>query len=298
MGNKKKPNLAGIQEFGAAAYVKDLSAGKLDTRAKKGRFVGYDSESKGYQIYWPEKKSISVEHNIVFNQEDTDTSDDTTIISGEAQSEGEKEKIIQAPQNETTNVEPENRQPEDQRSTDKQPEPHPDQDFSNSVPLPSSNEPDPEPHKDDEPPNQQYGRGQRARPQKGHYKAMNEGLVAAIAPFVEEIVDDDEPTETIDEVPEEPNDYIDDQDDDAFDLPPDIALAGHYATDPSTLDEALRGPDAKEWQKALEYEISQLEKLGTWVVVDLPEGQTAIPCSEITRVKRGLMERSKVTESG
>ena len=28
---QKKPNLAGIQEFGAAAYVKDLKAGKLDT---------------------------------------------------------------------------------------------------------------------------------------------------------------------------------------------------------------------------------------------------------------------------
>jgi hypothetical protein len=28
--NKRKPNLSGIQEFGAAAYVKDLKAGKLD----------------------------------------------------------------------------------------------------------------------------------------------------------------------------------------------------------------------------------------------------------------------------
>ena len=27
----KKPNLTGIQEFGVAAYVKDLSAGKLDS---------------------------------------------------------------------------------------------------------------------------------------------------------------------------------------------------------------------------------------------------------------------------
>ena len=28
--HKKKPNLAGIQELGATAYVKDLKAGKLD----------------------------------------------------------------------------------------------------------------------------------------------------------------------------------------------------------------------------------------------------------------------------
>jgi hypothetical protein len=61
MGHKKKPHLAGIQKFGAAAYVKDLTAGKLNARAKKGRFIGYDSKSKGYRIYWPEKRSITVE---------------------------------------------------------------------------------------------------------------------------------------------------------------------------------------------------------------------------------------------
>ena len=56
---------------------------------------------------------------------------------------------------------------------------------------------------------------------------------------------------------------------------------------PKTLDEALRGPNAKEWQEALEYKIGQLEKLKTWVVEDLPQGHTAIPCSEVIKVKRG-----------
>ena len=37
---QKKLNLTGIQEFGATAYMKDLKAGKLDARAKKGQFVG------------------------------------------------------------------------------------------------------------------------------------------------------------------------------------------------------------------------------------------------------------------
>ena len=54
MQHKKKPHLAGIQEFGVAAYIKDLKAGKLDACTKVGRFVGYNSESKGYQIYWPQ----------------------------------------------------------------------------------------------------------------------------------------------------------------------------------------------------------------------------------------------------
>ena len=79
MGHKKKPNLAGIQEFGAAMCVKDLMARKLDFRAKKGQFVGYDSESKGYKIYWPDKRLITIEHNVVFNQDDVNNSEDIMV---------------------------------------------------------------------------------------------------------------------------------------------------------------------------------------------------------------------------
>ena len=48
----------------------------------------------------------------------------------------------------------------------------------------------------------------------------------------------------------------------------------------------IRGPDAKHWQEALNYEIGQLEKLETWDVIDLPKGHTAMPCSEVIKVKR------------
>jgi hypothetical protein len=39
-------------------------AGKLDARAKVGRFVGYDSESKGFRIYWPGKRTVTVERDM------------------------------------------------------------------------------------------------------------------------------------------------------------------------------------------------------------------------------------------
>ena len=48
MRHGKKPYLTNIQEFGTAAYMKDLDAGKLDLKVRVGRFMGYDSESKGY----------------------------------------------------------------------------------------------------------------------------------------------------------------------------------------------------------------------------------------------------------
>ena len=48
MTTRRQPNLAGIQRFGATAYVKLENARKLDKRASKGHFIGYDSELKGY----------------------------------------------------------------------------------------------------------------------------------------------------------------------------------------------------------------------------------------------------------
>ena len=106
MLNKKVPNLAGIQEFGATAYVKDLKAGKLDAHAKVGCFVEYDSESKGFRIYWPGERSVSVEQNIIFNKNDVWNEDGVVPVPGPL-SEGEKkaEKVIQYPKNSDDNAE-------------------------------------------------------------------------------------------------------------------------------------------------------------------------------------------------
>ena len=78
---------------------------------------------------------------------------------------------------------------------------------------------------------------------------MNEGLVAAVTAIVEEPPEDDEdkhqpPVDTLVE-PKYP--------DDDYELPPVIALMGYTHLDLKTLDKALHGPNAKEWQEALEY---------------------------------------------
>ena len=95
MQNKNKPYLGGIQEFGVAAYVKDLKARKLYARAQVSRFVRYDSESNGYRIYWPEKFSVTVERNVVFNKNDVQTPESYAVIQGDVLAEGQRDKIIQ-----------------------------------------------------------------------------------------------------------------------------------------------------------------------------------------------------------
>ena len=112
------------------------------------------------------------------------------IIYGEVLSEGEKKKVIQNPQNNTTNIDqPVTEDSEDQQAPEKESEPHWSPKSTNSVHFPMSeelqNDPDPEPQDTSQPSNQQYGRGQQARPEKGHYKAMNKGLVAAITAIVQ-----------------------------------------------------------------------------------------------------------------
>ena len=106
MKHKKVPHLGNIHEFGTVVYVKDLKAGKLDACAKLGQFIGYNSESKGFHIYWPNKQSATVKCDVIFNQEDILTKNDHVFIPSDVLSEGEKDKVIQHPEKNTkTNVE-------------------------------------------------------------------------------------------------------------------------------------------------------------------------------------------------
>jgi len=70
----------------------------------------------------------------------------------------------------------------------------------------------------------------------------------------------------------------------------DTALTYHAlaAAEPEpTLKQALNGPDAAEWQEAIDYEIGQLEKLGAWKIVDPPARANLIPCHFVLATKRG-----------
>ena len=267
MGNKKEPHPAGIQEFGAVAYVKDLAAGKLDAQGKKGQSVGYDSESKEYRIYWPDKRAIMVKQNIVFNHNNVNILDNTAIIHGKVQSEGEKEKVIQSSQNNAGDIEkPENQEPEDQQSQEKATDTHQSPKTTNTIQFTSTDksqvqpdtEHDTEQHDDKQSSTQQYGCGQRNQHLKGTYKAMNKSLIAAIMALVEEPPEDDNKAPADVEAMQENVEVeliVEDKEgfDSLYELPPDTALVGCSNRDPKTFDEALHGPDAKHWQEALEY---------------------------------------------
>ena len=55
-------------EWGTIVWIKQLDAGKLDLRAEEAHLVGYDEESKGFCIYWPNKCKVSVERDMYFDK--------------------------------------------------------------------------------------------------------------------------------------------------------------------------------------------------------------------------------------
>ena len=216
---------------------------------------------------------------MVFNQDDVQNVEKVTISSGDILSEGEKNKVIQNPESNVKTIE----KLENDPKIPDQPQPEPEKGDTaqepNTIPFPTASEAESKPKtktaEDDEDP-QEFGHGKRvaAKP-KGIYKKMHAGVAAEITH--DESLDDENLL----------TDLLDDHEQTSTDLPPDFALIGGLNFEPTSIDEALRGPDAQKWQEALDYEISQLEKMGTWVVKNLPAGHTAIPCSEVLRIKRG-----------
>ena len=239
--------------------------------------MGYDSESKGFHIYWPNKQSVTVKHDVIFNQEDVLTKNDHVVIPGDVLSEGEKDKVIQDPENTTkTNVE----QPDQQIKQNSESQTLKISELShNSIPFPPSEEhlqQTPDGLETDPVIEPNMGRGHRPHPAPGHYARLNKGLEAKLATAEESDGDDNT-------FPEEA--LFAAVGDMHVPLLADSALGSLMGTELKMLDEALRTPCTKEWQNAYDYEIGQLTKLGTWDLVQLPAGKTPIPHSLVFKEK-------------
>src|SRR5882724_1965580 len=61
-----KPNLSDLHEWGRRVLVYNTSNSKLGGHAKEGRWVRFDTESKASCVYWPDKHTVSIEHDTKF----------------------------------------------------------------------------------------------------------------------------------------------------------------------------------------------------------------------------------------
>ncbi|KIJ45343.1 hypothetical protein M422DRAFT_121161, partial [Sphaerobolus stellatus SS14] len=58
-----KPDLSRVREWGELVYVRVEGGTKLGGRVRTGRWLGIDDQSKGFRIYWPEKRTVTTERN-------------------------------------------------------------------------------------------------------------------------------------------------------------------------------------------------------------------------------------------
>ena len=66
----KKPNLAGLREWGTKVWVHDASGTKLDSRSRIGQWIGFKEVSNAHRIFWLDNRFVTVERNIKFDNND------------------------------------------------------------------------------------------------------------------------------------------------------------------------------------------------------------------------------------
>lgn len=129
------------------------------------------------------------------------------------------------------------------------------------APAPAPSTPTKQPLTQDTPP---VPSPTRMHPPPGYYTALHEGETVAFAAALHQ---------------------LEDGDDEGLTRWQQHALAA--AVGEPSLAQALSGPDAEEWQEAINYEIGQLEKLRTWEVLTPPSRANIIPCHYVLATKCG-----------
>ncbi|KIK75515.1 hypothetical protein PAXRUDRAFT_172617 [Paxillus rubicundulus Ve08.2h10] len=70
-----------------------MSGSKLDPWARDGHWVGYNQDSNGYRIYWPDRGTIGVERSVHFDDRPTEVVMPICLTSHQVQIEGEREQV-------------------------------------------------------------------------------------------------------------------------------------------------------------------------------------------------------------
>lgn len=67
---------------GCKAWVKRLDVRKLEPRAVDCHFVGVDTKSKGYRIYWHRKNCVGIERDVYFDESEVFEPEEVEIEGG------------------------------------------------------------------------------------------------------------------------------------------------------------------------------------------------------------------------
>lgn len=65
----EKP-VSNLKKFGCPVFILNNEVGKrkFDDRSKRGIFVGYTEETKGYRVWIPEERKVVISRDIIFRE--------------------------------------------------------------------------------------------------------------------------------------------------------------------------------------------------------------------------------------
>lgn len=289
-----KPSLKELKPFGCPAYahIPKLKRKKLDFKTRKCIFIGYKEHTKGYLLWDPKKRKTFVSRDVIFDERPHPPGPPLPIpdlsqilYNGEVPGDGLPgfSRVGDAWEDISPPVTPAVPHPPAPSS-----EVDSEDNVGNSRPyspdLPPPNDPPPAPP---------------ARRRRTELELLGpvpevDGPRARRLParFREEP-----------DIPPDPPQPPEAAPGDRPDVAEGVAMAfvatvhAQGASEPRTLQEALRGPDSASWLKAVDKELKSLIDMGTFEFIDnLPKGRRAISSKLVFKIKRlpdGTIERYK-----
>ena len=264
--HKEVPDLQDLPEWGCNVWVHDRKTGKIATRAKAARWVGYDAHSNGHRIYWPEKRSVTVERNVRFS-----TVGLPVVVVDDVELEGEGE---------TTVVDPDPDMPA-MVKPDKPESPPPELIVPN-LPAPPADAllaPAPEPQIPPKRPSRarkpsRYVRdvleGRGSADNRASKPALPAGVQAPTA-----IIEADDPADEQGELGEV-----------ISAIAMAVVMADARSLEPRNVPEAMRSPAWPKWKEAMEEEHTALAAHRTWKLEKPPPGANIVGCRWVFRLKQ------------
>ena len=262
-------------------------------RAKEGRWVGFDMESKGHRIFWPGKGSITVEQSVTFERPPTPIDDDFVFVPSAA--DESRGSVGLSETSETSGLtgddgdddegsESEREGPKIEGESGGQSEEE-DEVLQNLVdvpmdpptlvdpPVPPAPETDhnnlpiliPEPRRS----------GRQRQPSQYLRDILSGRFVTGSRERVPQGLQMLGQLEVEPEMEEEMNGAA-----------LAVVMSEAEGLDPRSLAEARRRPDWPRWQEAMEEEHAALVAHGTWELEDKPAGANVVGCRWVFHLKR------------
>jgi transposase InsO family protein len=265
----KEPQIDHLRVFGCPAYVHDETyQGKLSPKSEKGKFIGYERDSKAYIILMPNGK-VKTSHNVTFDESNQSVISDEinpTNISTNISVHDDTDMDIPEQPTDNNNDQPNQivlEHPEDSLKDPFNPK------HVQSTIQPDQIEHPTEPSNQSVPDPETQTKSAKWRNDPTHPDAFKTHPVPDVT------------LQRVDRVRKAPKRFDDDSANVICEIPPE----------PLTFAQAMKTPEANHWKSACEDEISVLSR--KWELVDKPPDRKIIGCKWV--FKRKLDGNGKIS---